>query len=192
MLIYGKDYLTRENEPFAIDSKSRAVPIIDFIHFVTHLGNMFNVSAKLSIATGTDAFLLGKVGNEPIHWNHYSVGANDGPLDIYLYETPTTTADGSALSVVNRNRESSNTTSFTAFAGPTVSANGTELFISGVLSSAVGANLSTRDSSDDTIWILNPNTNYLFRIHNNGAGTADVWTHFAFHEMITDPSDVIT
>lgn len=183
--MYGKDYVNDKHLPLAIDHKSRTVPMVNFIHYMTHLGNVFNVSTKATVGAGADGYFLGKVGATAVHWNHYSIGADDGPLDIYLFEAPTISDNGTPMTVVNRNRESSNVSNFSVFAAPTVSADGTELFVNGVLASGTGPTLSAQESGDDTIWILAPNTDYIFKIHNDGAGTANVWAHFAWHEGIT-------
>lgn len=88
-----------------------------------------------------------------------------------FYVGPTTSADGSAISVLNRNRGSSNTSATLVFDGPTVSDDGTKLrrwFVRN------GNRVSGIDSLDidKRGWILSPG-DYLLQCDNHSAAVED-------------------
>lgn len=94
------------------------------------------------------------------HWLLQISGESE--TDVLFYESPTVTANGTALAVRNRNRNSNNTDFLEIYQGATVSAVGTELeherFGSGKL---VGGLLNRADE-----WVLKNNTTYLVRVIN--------------------------
>jgi hypothetical protein len=89
--------------------------------------------------------------------------ACENETTFYFYEAPTVTANGNALSVLNRNRNSSNVDFLSIFEGATVSAVGTELehFVVGS-GKAAGGDINRSDE-----WVLKNNTTYLIRVVNN-------------------------
>lgn len=97
---------------------------------------------------------------EPIHLA--VVMAATGGAKIELFETPTTTADGNALSIVNLNRVSGKTlAAVTAFDDPTVTADGTLIGHcragGGILQSPASA------ARPDLEHILSPGKNYQLK-----------------------------
>lgn len=90
-----------------------------------------------------------------------------------LYEEPTISDAGTALTKVNRNRMSSVTFTSAIYYDPTFSASGTELAVDylpgGVKNKEVGAT-----SSATAVWLLKPNTDYLLNIVNISGGSEDV------------------
>lgn len=170
----------------AVDVRNKAVVVMDAEHYRIHQGNGYTASGKLTIAQGGgQGFVLvdNPNGSYP-HFRGYSVTGTGAPMDIYLYETPTTTANGTQLPARNNNRNSSNVAVLDIYSGPTVSANGTELeyFL------VVGTKQSGGSGVDLPVeWILKPATKYLIRIVNNttGAGTDSVGAHMFWYESAT-------
>lgn len=85
---------------------------------------------------------------------------------IYLYEAPTTSANGTQQTVYNRNRNSVTVPNATIWLGPTVTADGN------LLSTwIVGAGKKTGGGSRESLeWDLKANTVYLIRITAKATG----------------------
>ena len=90
----------------------------------------------------------------------------------YIYEDPTTTADGAAATARNRLRSSSATPNMLIFTGPTVTVDGTELtaiYMSG--GSGPHAGGGGGDSGDE--WVLDAG-DYLVRVENISATAGSI------------------
>jgi hypothetical protein len=89
----------------------------------------------------------------------------------YFYETPTTTADGTALTPRNNDRNNVTASTLSVWKDPTVTADGTQLGVA-----ALGTNNpKTRfggEAKQNFEWILKQNTAYLFKFTAANAGTA--------------------
>lgn len=167
----------------AVDEYSGAIQTIDSAHYRVHRGQAFGYSLKTTLAAGASAFLLGKMGSGNVHFRHFTIGATDGPIDFELFEAPTTTANGTLQTSLNRNRASSNTSNISIYLGPTVTSNGTRLFINGVLADASFFSTVTSETTEPEEWILKSNTDYLIRLTNNAsAGTATLYAGFFWYE----------
>ena len=79
---------------------------------------------------------------------------------LYLYETPTTSANGTLQTVYNKNRNSATTPGSTVYLTPTVTAVGT-LISAWIVGSGEKSGGSTRESIE---WDLKSNTTYLIRV----------------------------
>ena len=87
---------------------------------------------------------------------------------VYLYEAPTVSASGTALTFYNRCRGNADITDMTAFHTPTVTTTGTDTLAQVVLpggekNGSVGGN-----AGDGIGWVLEADTDYLFRTLNKG------------------------
>jgi len=102
--------------------------------------------------------------NQAIKLAHF-VGEINGKAEIsvWFYEAPTVTNVGTGLSVVNRNRNSTNVDYLTMRYGATVSATGTELEHAKF---GAGKNIGGGINSTDE-WVLKNNTTYLLRVTND-------------------------
>ena len=95
---------------------------------------------------------------------------------VYLYETPTTSANGTLQTVVNKNRNSATTPGSTVYLTPTVTAVGT--FLSAwIVGSGKQSGGSTRESIE---WDLKSNTTYLIRVTAKNAN--NVCLRFIWYE----------
>jgi len=81
-----------------------------------------------------------------------------------LTEAPTTSAAGTALTPINRNRNSSNTAQAVLTHTPTVSAAGTQLY-----EMHVGGSRQGGDDRGNNEWLLKPETAYLFTVTSEAA-----------------------
>ena len=105
--------------------------------------------------------------------------AANGVSQSFIYEAPTTSANGSAITIINKNRNFSAVLPvLTAFSGPTVTGVGTQL--------ANGLILGEVDKFGEEItesgFVLKPNTKYLLRVDNTSGGTLPMSISVDFHE----------
>jgi hypothetical protein len=92
-----------------------------------------------------------------------------------LYEAPTTSANGTAITPRNRDRNSSNTATTAIYSGPTVTGVGTLLLVAPIVNASKGIDIF---SSDDII-ILKANTKYLIRfVSTAGSNISSVIMNF--------------
>jgi hypothetical protein len=87
-------------------------------------------------------------------------------VTFYIFENPTTTANGTAEPTWNMNRNSSNTNNVNAYYDPTVTAEGTELLAQLV----AGSNQSASAGTSDIELVLKENEDYLLKIISRGNG----------------------
>ena len=104
------------------------------------------------------------MGNQAIKVAHL-IGELNGQAEtqVWFYESPTVSANGNLLNILNRNRNSSNVDFLSIYEGATISAVGTELEHSQFgAGKAVGGGVNRTDE-----WVLANNTTYLMRVTNN-------------------------
>lgn len=174
------------------DDLNHALLQIDPIHFRVHSGHCFDISAKVSIPPATSVYFLGSVGDNPVHWNNYAFKANDGPIDIEFFRSPTLSSLGSSITARNRNDGSVLTPTMAVYSQPStaVTADGTRLFIDGILYAAgTSPAVATAYASEDqrAEWILAANTQYTVKLTNTSAsGTATLYGEFMWYEERKD------
>lgn len=102
---------------------------------------------------------------------------------VEFFESPTTSADGTALTPRNSDRNSSATATLQAFYDPTVSVAGTRLDVDVIGSD--GVNPVGADGGDlhrESEWILKQNTSYLFKF-TASTDNARVTIHLSHYEV---------
>lgn len=181
------EYLDKNGVPRnVIDPESGFAVYEEHTHAI-HKGQSFGFDTDGSIAAGASVLFLGKTGAKQIHFDAFNGGFSLGGIKIELFESPTTTADGTAQTPYRLNRAIVNTETMGLYATPTVTANGTK--IGGVFlpASGGGANANPTEGGVASGRVLKENTNYLFKVTNTGAVTAITYgIVFEWHE-----SDVI-
>ena len=132
------------------------------------------------VEDAASVYLHIKVGAKSAH----GVGSmsSDGKSQVFLYESPTTTDDGTGLSEFCMNRETVVAPTVTLFRDPTVSADGTELEC-GVTGQA-GKFTAGGGTISGAYWLLKPNTNYLIKVTNDSGGVAGIAIHYEWHEHV--------
>src|SRR5271157_2867616 len=111
-----------------VDQYDEAIVRIDEIHHKTHDGLMFSVNnVALNIQTATPKRYLVIVPSNANTYHFTFDIEGDAEYLVEFFETPTKSANGTALNIYNNNRNSVNTLDATFFQDPTVSVDGTEL-----------------------------------------------------------------
>lgn len=165
-----------------VDDDTHSLYTIDAQHAQIHLGNVYSVSHIF--ATVADNGNADVTLTTPATGTIYMVGNVNagGDAYIYIYEEPTTSANGTGLTPVNHNRRSSNTSDCAAYYGPTVTGTGTELrqkYAPG------GSGNKTVGASEPTYqeYILAASTRYLVRVTNHAGQAKDISISLTWVEL---------
>lgn len=147
-------------------------------HYQVHAGRHFFVSNGQDVASGNTLQHLIKVPNRDMEYHFtYAIDA-EGEMEIGLYEGTTVSANGTALTIVNRNRMSEKNPTMLLYTGPTVSDAGTLLDYNIVGS---GKSFGGRTRGEQEL-VLKPGTDYLFNIENAGVGALWVDWNYDWYE----------
>lgn len=172
------------------ESIQDSITTIDDITREVRDGNIYHVDNRYDgLADGADAdMLIVTPTNKQVHLRKNV--AVTGTFNFFFYEGVTTSDDGTQLTTINRNRNSSDATGTTVFSAPTVTDLGTELtdeLIPGGESGGFFNNTEAGAASADTaVWILEPDTKYLLRLTNDSGGTQNVSITIDFYEFNPD------
>lgn len=114
---------------------------------------------------------------------HITIGiAASAGVTVELFENPTISGAGTALSIYNNDRRSGNTTTATAFYDSTTSADGTLIYTTKVGSAGPGVvqriGGNTRNEAE---WILKHNEDYLVKVTADADNT-EVILNVEFYE----------
>jgi len=166
-----------------VESYSGAIRTIETDHAMIHDGKGFQLSGEIiSLANGADAYFLIDP-TTPIHWRNYKFSADTAPINIRLFENPTTTANGTVLSPLNRNRLSATVSTSAIYSGPTVTADGTELYLTRIVGTGSGANRTGENVGLPLEWIIDGGNTYLLKVSNTSGGVANLTYEFFWYEL---------
>ncbi len=96
----------------------------------------------------------------------------DGVFSGSLFEGPTNSATGTAVTLNDLNRATANSALSSLFHTPTITADGTLLEAEQVF--AAGTLEFSADRSQSMLWLLNSNTDYLIRGTNESGANEDI------------------
>jgi len=178
------DTVTLQRDSY--DAYAKALTVITEPHRMVHDGFMYNASGKaiaVANAANLDLFIRLPAG-EIRHVTLVEFAPDDAPLDVFLYEGTTVSADGTAVNIRNHNRISGGDPAVDLmYVGPTVTAPGTLLHQQYIPSpGAVGGQAAGQIvENEDQEWILGHPTlekTYLWRVTNNSGGAINIGYHF--------------
>jgi hypothetical protein len=187
-------HLAKVEERHAYDPFAKALTVIQEQHRIVHDGFMFITTGKqtgLANAATVDFLLKVPAFTFP-HVQQMSLTFGRGDIDVVAYEGTTVSADGSALTIQNVNRNSSNTPNLELYASPTVTTPGTEIFRLWSPPTGTGTGQSANGISgvgQGSEWVLQGNgggTNYLVSITNNSGVSIDWSYEFTWYELDYD------
>jgi hypothetical protein len=172
--------LTDGTNTASVDPASFSLVTTDFIHYFTELGRSFlGQDYATGIANNATRDILIITGTKSMHVR-FSLSTLGG--NYTLFEAPTTTANGTSITIVNRNRVFSATTSLaTMFFSPTVTATGTQLVLLWLGSSGNKAGGDVFSTNEE--FILKPSTKYLIRFTSTASSNISS-TVVLFHEVV--------
>jgi len=152
-----------ETDDVRIDASTNSLQTVDYAHHEIHAGSHFFTGnyTTLSNAQVYDILFVTPAGLTAPHMI-FEIATQAEAMFQY-YEGVTTSADGTALDMYDRNRVTDNTPTTTFYHTPTVTAVGT-LIGQGVFGSGNKGGGTLRDSSE---FVLKPSTKYMIRVTNN-------------------------
>jgi hypothetical protein len=150
---------------FKQDLTTGAFTTISYDHHEIHSGSHFFTGNYTDLANGQVYDILIVTPNT-LKYSHMIFELRTEAEAMFgYYEATTTSANGTAMTVFDRNRVTANTAGTTFFHTPTVTSVGT-LLGSGIFGSGNKQGGGLRDSNE---FILKPNSKYLVRVTNNTA-----------------------
>jgi hypothetical protein len=173
--------------PAQTDTTTGAFKTIDYPHAEIHSGDAYYLSYTATVADGSDIEIRFSSANTT-KWPHVIFNiSGTSETDVDLYETTSLThVSGNALTPVNRNRNSSETSGMTFCHTPAGSGDGTK--IDGVifgLDTGGGATrrLAGGSASSRSELILKQNTAYLLRVTSGTDGNR-ISINFDWYEHV--------
>lgn len=147
-----------------------------------HDGNAFSFDYDGTVPGNSSIYFMGITGDEQVHFDRISGDFEKGGIRLWLYEAPTTTANGIEQTIVNMNFASSNIGTMTLYSSPTITDNGTKKASIFIPVTGVGVNISPASAAIASGRVLNTNTKYLFRIENTELTNCDFGINFTWHD----------
>lgn len=147
-----------------------ARPDLELSHHRIHEGNLFHaniISTNLQIINPKYILFISPP-QDPVAADTtkvhliFKVTANPGIL-LEFFEDSVVTNNGTAVPLINHNRNSTTIPLGQVFENPTVTSDGTRIYVELVGTSAIGG-ISTTFDRDEDEYILKVQTNYLIKI----------------------------
>jgi len=165
----------------AVDPDLEALLTVPIEHNLVADGVVFSCFYTFgAVAAATSKWLHVKV--PATHYAHMRFRfMSEAKIDYYVYENPTLTGDGTALTEFDINRVTANASNVEVFHTPTISAVGTMIDngmigTNGFLTDTGGSISPMRD------WVFNASESYLIGANNNDAGAKDFVIQLSWYE----------
>ena len=171
----------------AQEALTRALKTMDNDHAYIHQGKYFTAITRntllaagvLKVQFKTPVAATGGI----IHYRPALIVSSKDSLTIKFYEAAEGLAGGTAVTPVNRNRNSTEVSGVTVKTGVTTTGNGTQIseaYIPGA--TGVGGTSSGNMLSASNEWVLKPNTEYLIEFTNSSSASNDVLAELQWYE----------
>jgi hypothetical protein len=180
--------LQREDNRFVNMAGKSGLRTEDELSTFIHEGFAWCVDVDGSLLASGSLLLLGVTGDKEVHFLGINGLWSSGDIRYTLYEAPTVTANGAALSPCALNRPLADTSTMTIYSGPTVTENGNGTKVGGAFlpGTGVGVNLQSVSGGIAGGRVLKKNTKYLIEITNESAITASYGINFTWGEANYD------
>jgi hypothetical protein len=181
----GQQELLRES---LLTDPTGGMYVVNELQNAIHREEAFSIQSIGTIAAGATLNVLGRTGDKEVHFGPFRMSTSKGFMSITFYEAPTTTADGTPITSLNRKRDSLNTATLATFDSPTVTNNGlflenTTIYDTGSTGGGANSSFIQGNSSLDAYWVLKPNTDYLIAFQNTDVvDPVDYSVHFIWAE----------
>lgn len=186
--LFGFDVRNQRDVQAEVDQVLGGLKVIDALHAKTHEGIAYELTIlATNVAAGSALNILLQCD-----WKHSvhirPAFASEGPCRGFIFEGPTFSNAGSALTPKNRNRMPwAPAAKVIATQAPTLSNDGEQLTVAPIFSASGPGHTSTGGTHGTfEEWVLNNNEDYLFRIVNDDAGAKDLWLSLTFYEEQVD------
>ena len=158
---------------------SNALTIIDQDHTKVHQGKYFSTGYYQELIAGGELTVLFKVDGNLCHTRFKVICGGEGEFSFFT--SPTISANGTPLQIVNNNLASSNTTTVQAYHTPTVTSTGTQKWFE-YYPAGKSNSPGTVGEAGGAEAILAKDTDYLIKIRNSGQQTHRYQLILAFYE----------
>jgi len=152
------------------------------IHAFIHRGIVFDLSDKIELAGNETLYITGMPNGKIVHFHKEFYSVSQGGIEVRLLENVTATS-GTAVTGLNRNRVSTNTSSFVIKKGATVTDTGLPLRLIGFPASSNPTTRSVQSAAETEEWILKNGTTYAIEIKNLSADAKTVYADFSWYEL---------
>ena len=150
-----------EFEEVRIDSSTNSLQTVDYAHHEIHAGSHYKKGFQNTALDDTDTVAVVFTTPDSTKFMHFVLTSQTtGPATVQLFRTPTLSAEGTAMTPLNRNENSSNTADMVVKHTPTITSNGTKIAEKWVGSEGFKENLGGETRGDSEIVLLR-NTQYL-------------------------------
>lgn len=173
-----------------VDTWSGGLLTIDTLHYRTHYGDTYEASNIFNgVADDGTAEMLLQVGSAFPPHIIFNVAVS-GNAEVHLFEGTTFSGAGTSLAALNKNRFSSKTPDTTFTHTPTTTGDGTQLtshFVPGGTLLGSGAH-----NGIEFEWVLNTDTDYLFRVTNVSGLPSSISITAIFYEDLDGQNPAIS
>jgi len=156
-----------------MDNLTYAGIVIDGAHHELHEGNMFEISGAATLASGAILNILIDLTNNTVPAHIIFSFRSTGEMNVQLFEDVVVSANGVAISAINRNRLSANISQLKAYTAPTITNTGSLLTTAHF---GNGNNIGGESRANNE-WILAHGKKYLIRITSEAAGNDISYMH---------------
>lgn len=170
----------RDGHVVNVDEYHDSISTISEIHSIIHKGRFFGTNHFDGAISnnGTIEFLI-IPGSKACHIRiNASAG---GTATLRVFEGVTTSANGTALAITNRNRYSAITAETDVYEGPTVTGDGTSIY-SSLLTGGDGPHSTSSESGFFEEYILRDDKQYLVRLTNLAGNNQPLSLTLNFYE----------
>lgn len=184
--ICGRNSATGYETPVRVDGYQAALHVIDSRHARIHAGEFFSHTGKQSLTNGAsfDHLLVTPAADAYVHLNVFGLDCSGAPIEHYLYEGATVSANGSVSTATNQNRLSATVPDLAIYHTPTVTGTGTQIHYELVPGAKQSGGIGRTEFNE---WILASSTNYLSRVTNLSGGTITLGYELLWYEARTTP-----
>lgn len=171
--------VVNQPEGSVIHTLEGSVSVVDHWSQLAHSGELFSASWLFpAVGNGAEAvFLIRTPANRYLHTKF--TAAATGNFHLILNEDPTVTDDGADLAAYNMHRAVGGVSLGGISRGPTVTNNGTQLFIT-----QSGAGKKESGNTQFTEWALCHEHTYILRVLNESGGAMDISIDLTFNEEV--------
>jgi len=177
-LVYGIKKLSTTAEPVRMSDHGLAM--IDLVHMHTHDGNSYHVTHSATIVAASNGYIYIVTPNTDIE-QHLQAQVDCSLAGTWtVYINSKINASGTALTIYNNNRRSTNVSTTKIYHTPTISTSG-NVFMSVTLGSSGGSQRLGGSSFNRNELILQKNAKYILRFLSAANGNA-VTKNIDFYE----------
>jgi len=165
-----------------IDTTRNAFVSMNVFNELLFEGKVFTGFSKYTIAAEATAYLQVKTGVDAVCFALDTIATDSDKITLVMYENPTVTDGATPISLLNRNRESTNTTTVTVYSDASGVSGGTqidEFYAGGTYGQKI---VGGEQIMGQLPFRLKANADYVIAITNGGAAEANVLLRFSIIE----------